>query len=122
MECQKPPLGWTCSRYAGHDGPCAASPIVPTGMLTAIPEVLMHLYGLMETVRNKRPDLFSDYRISYERRSDLEYFSIQVRYDGTMHELRKVPSRHDSWQPGIAQAFAFNLVEELIPEIIKQYG
>lgn len=25
--CTKPPEGWTCSRYAHHDGPCAASPI-----------------------------------------------------------------------------------------------
>lgn len=25
--CTKPPPGWVCSRDAGHDGPCAASPI-----------------------------------------------------------------------------------------------
>jgi hypothetical protein len=24
--CTLPPAGWTCSRPAGHDGPCAASP------------------------------------------------------------------------------------------------
>lgn len=24
--CLRPPLGWSCSREAGHDGPCAASP------------------------------------------------------------------------------------------------
>lgn len=24
--CEVPPPGWTCSRRAGHDGPCAASP------------------------------------------------------------------------------------------------
>lgn len=26
--CTIPPAGWTCSRRAGHDGPCAASPVV----------------------------------------------------------------------------------------------
>lgn len=25
-ECKVPPPGWSCSRGAGHDGPCAASP------------------------------------------------------------------------------------------------
>jgi hypothetical protein len=24
--CSRPPEGWTCSRTAGHEGPCAASP------------------------------------------------------------------------------------------------
>lgn len=24
--CTRPPAGWTCSRMADHDGPCAASP------------------------------------------------------------------------------------------------
>jgi len=24
--CEMPPVGWTCSRDNGHDGPCAASP------------------------------------------------------------------------------------------------
>ena len=22
--CNRPPMGWTCTRTAGHDGPCAA--------------------------------------------------------------------------------------------------
>lgn len=26
--CRLPPPGWTCSRTAGHDGPCAASPAI----------------------------------------------------------------------------------------------
>ena len=26
--CARPPAGWTCSRAPGHDGPCAASPLV----------------------------------------------------------------------------------------------
>ena len=26
-QCAAPPAGWTCSRVAGHEGPCAASPI-----------------------------------------------------------------------------------------------
>lgn len=25
--CKTPPAGWTCSRGAGHEGPCAASPL-----------------------------------------------------------------------------------------------
>jgi len=25
--CDKPPLGWICTRDQGHDGPCAASPL-----------------------------------------------------------------------------------------------
>lgn len=25
--CTVPPKGWTCSRPAGHEGPCAASPV-----------------------------------------------------------------------------------------------
>lgn len=25
MECKQPPVGWKCSRPAGHDGPCAAT-------------------------------------------------------------------------------------------------
>jgi hypothetical protein len=25
--CKKPPEGWRCTRYAGHDGPCAAHPL-----------------------------------------------------------------------------------------------
>jgi len=24
MPCMKPPVGWWCSRDAGHEGPCAA--------------------------------------------------------------------------------------------------
>lgn len=27
--CSVPPPGWSCSRGAGHDGPCAASPVEP---------------------------------------------------------------------------------------------
>lgn len=27
--CTIPPKGWTCSRDAGHEGPCAASPVAP---------------------------------------------------------------------------------------------
>jgi len=27
-KCQKPPAGWRCTRERGHDGPCAAVPIV----------------------------------------------------------------------------------------------
>lgn len=33
-QCLVPPLGWSCSRPAGHEGPCAASPTPepqPTG-------------------------------------------------------------------------------------------
>lgn len=26
MKCTTPPLGWKCSREAGHEGPCAAMP------------------------------------------------------------------------------------------------
>lgn len=26
-ECTKAPLGWYCSRSAGHSGPCAAQPV-----------------------------------------------------------------------------------------------
>lgn len=26
-QCLVPPAGWTCSRPAGHDGPCAARPV-----------------------------------------------------------------------------------------------
>lgn len=25
--CTRPPLGWVCTREAGHDGPCAAHPL-----------------------------------------------------------------------------------------------
>lgn len=25
--CRVPPVGWTCTRPAGHNGPCAASPM-----------------------------------------------------------------------------------------------
>lgn len=25
--CDRPPIGWWCSRAAGHDGPCAAHPV-----------------------------------------------------------------------------------------------
>lgn len=25
-KCQRAPVGWSCSRQAGHSGPCAASP------------------------------------------------------------------------------------------------
>lgn len=28
--CQLPPPGWSCSRKAGHPGPCAASPVEVT--------------------------------------------------------------------------------------------
>lgn len=28
-KCNVPPVGWECSREAGHSGPCAASPIDP---------------------------------------------------------------------------------------------
>ena len=26
LKCTKPPVGWSCSRPGGHEGPCAASP------------------------------------------------------------------------------------------------
>lgn len=26
MRCELPPIGWACTREAGHDGPCAAVP------------------------------------------------------------------------------------------------
>lgn len=26
MACDRPPIGWCCSRPAGHEGPCAARP------------------------------------------------------------------------------------------------
>lgn len=26
--CDKPPKGWNCTRPRGHDGPCAAAPIL----------------------------------------------------------------------------------------------
>ena len=29
MTCTLPPEGWTCSRDAGHEGLCAASPVAP---------------------------------------------------------------------------------------------
>ena len=25
--CNQPPIGWTCSRVVGHEGPCAAYPV-----------------------------------------------------------------------------------------------
>ena len=28
QRCAMPPVGWWCSRPGGHDGPCAARPIV----------------------------------------------------------------------------------------------
>ena len=28
-KCQIPPEGWACTRYVGHSGPCAATPIDP---------------------------------------------------------------------------------------------
>lgn len=30
--CQTPPEGWSCSRGAGHKGPCAATKLKPVGM------------------------------------------------------------------------------------------
>lgn len=33
--CQVPPLGWSCTRESGHDGPCAAVP-VKLGLLTRL--------------------------------------------------------------------------------------
>lgn len=27
LRCDRPPTGWSCSRLAGHNGPCAASPV-----------------------------------------------------------------------------------------------
>lgn len=27
--CRVPPPGWSCSRQAGHEGPCAARPVSP---------------------------------------------------------------------------------------------
>jgi hypothetical protein len=30
--CHLPPLGWSCTRAAGHDGPCAAVPVLINGM------------------------------------------------------------------------------------------
>lgn len=38
--CTRPPRGWTCSREAGHDGPCAASPTTGIGVVIAIGVVL----------------------------------------------------------------------------------
>lgn len=26
-ECDRPPIGWRCSRMRGHQGPCAAIPV-----------------------------------------------------------------------------------------------
>ena len=26
--CTIPPMGWICTRVGGHDGPCAAEPVV----------------------------------------------------------------------------------------------
>ena len=27
MKCDRPPIGWECTREPGHEGPCAAYPI-----------------------------------------------------------------------------------------------
>ena len=35
-KCKKAPRGWSCSRDAGHSGPCAATP-VPSGRATQVP-------------------------------------------------------------------------------------
>jgi hypothetical protein len=29
LRCPAAPMGWWCSRPSGHDGPCAARPILP---------------------------------------------------------------------------------------------
>jgi hypothetical protein len=36
--CDVPPAGWTCSREAGHDGPCAARPLnLHPGQIIEVP-------------------------------------------------------------------------------------
>lgn len=46
--CSLPPEGWTCSRGAGHEGPCAARPmednpaIRKLGMVMPISDELLH--------------------------------------------------------------------------------
>lgn len=34
--CPKPPDGWRCTREPGHDGPCAAVPIVPRTTIAVV--------------------------------------------------------------------------------------
>ncbi len=41
--CDRPPVGWTCSRSPGHDGPCAAAPAEPSGLPSGwVPCILTH--------------------------------------------------------------------------------
>ena len=44
--CQTPPEGWSCSRGAGHTGPCAATRMKPVGMQSA--------YGSHDTACNRQ--------------------------------------------------------------------
>lgn len=49
--CDRPPAGWTCTRPAGHSGPCAAYPAVPKTrwqrIRNAIARLLVHLVVLV---------------------------------------------------------------------------
>ena len=40
--CRIPPPGWTCSREAGHPGPCAASPVAQQAAISppTIPQLV----------------------------------------------------------------------------------
>lgn len=52
--CLKPPAGWTCSRVAGHDGPCAAARIDP--YYIEIDTIGCHTCGLGKTWMVVGPD------------------------------------------------------------------
>lgn len=45
-KCLTPPDGWSCSRKAGHSGPCAATRLKPVGMQSA--------YGSHDTACNRQ--------------------------------------------------------------------
>lgn len=60
--CTRPPTGWTCSRYEGHPGPCAARPVPdeePVPRVTGIPDAahwiaILHRRSVADAERMSR--------------------------------------------------------------------
>jgi len=103
--CEMPPVGWTCSRDNGHDGPCAASP--DTGSTKYERAVLDAMFGQAIKQRDKalaERDALNDEvdRLKANQMPDggewrTEYGQFDVDFGETVffERTHKEPSRSD---------------------------
>ena len=97
LECHIPPVGWKCTREAGHDGPCAA---YPDAMLVGEPQPSSYREpaAIVSWAANRLVELEAKAQSQAQRIAELEDALVAMlsNVSGCAHTARAILAKKGS--------------------------